>query len=225
MSASKTAIVLPIYVSNVDRFKNFQFVISRLSINTPNSHIYVIEQKNNLKLVESEVLKYKNITHIKVDLGGVFNKSKLINCISKSITEKYMWICDCDFYTNFSPIDNFLSNTHFDLVKPFSKILFLNKKQSDVCIKHKFIRAHGNFSTNTKLGKFSFAVKTELFNEVGGFNENFVGWGFQDLDIINRVQLQFPTTHTIKQPAVHLYHPIANTETYDDNKKLYYHNT
>ena len=85
MSTSKTAIVLPIYVSNEDRFRNFEFVIRRMSINTPNSHIYVIEQKNNLTLVESEVLKYKNITHIKVDFGEVFNKSKLINYISRSI--------------------------------------------------------------------------------------------------------------------------------------------
>ena len=223
MSKSKIAIILPIYASNEYRIRNFEFVIRRLSINTPNSHIYVIEQANNLKLIDSEVFKYKNITHIKVDLGEVFNKSKLINYISHSITEKYMWLSDCDFYTNFSSVDTFLSNTHCDLVKPFTKILLLNKEQSDVCIKTNFIRAHGNFPTNTQLGKFSFAVKTELFNEVGGFNENFVGWGFQDMDIIKRIQEHHPTTYTIKQLAAHLYHPKADMNNYDNNKKLYYH--
>lgn len=223
MQKNKVSIVIPIFASNHYRKNNFLFTISKLVNNVNNSEIIIVEHKSNILCVSDEVKNFKNVKCITRHNESVFNKSKLINCAIEKIESKYTWILDCDLYTDYSYIERFICNSDFDLVKPFSKVVFMNEQQSSDCIKTGYFHAKGKLSTNSEMGKFSFIVKTDILKSVGGFDESYEGWGFQDLDIIKRIKKSFFISTTyIDKPACHLFHPSSKSHQYEFNKKKYY---
>lgn len=49
------------------------------------------------------------------------------------------------------------------------------------------------------------AISLECFREVGGFDEQYVGWGYEDVDFANRCAERWPLRR-VPGPAFHLWH-------------------
>ncbi len=49
------------------------------------------------------------------------------------------------------------------------------------------------------------AISLECFREVGGFDESYVGWGYEDVDFANRCAALWPLRR-VPGPAFHLWH-------------------
>lgn len=56
------------------------------------------------------------------------------------------------------------------------------------------------------------AISLECFREVGGFGEQYVGWGYEDVDFANRCAERWPLRR-VPGPAFHLWHGERNPET------------
>lgn len=198
------------------------FVLTSLVKHTTESTIYVFEQNSNNNLEHGVIEKFKTkIIYRKYNFGEVFNKSKIINKLIEQVNTDYIWIIDSDFFADYTKIENYIKKTKVDLIKPFDKVILLTNEESDLCCDSGFICINGRKDINTSLGKFSVAFKTNLAKLCNGYNERYLGWGFQDLDFI-RKRLNPSTTTIIKINSVHLYHPISKSNTYFGNKQLYY---
>lgn len=72
---------------------------------------------------------------------------------------------------------------------------------------------------------FSMAVDAEKFCEIGGFDEAFVGWGYEDIDLVRRLaKVDYPM-HIMLDRAwcTHLGHPrreVRDADFYDRNNYM-----
>ena len=216
------SILVPIFDLKSERLRNFIFVLNNLIKQISDSPIYVFEQNSDNNLKDEIIEKFKrNIIYRKYNFGNVFNKSKIINKLIEQVNTDYVLIIDSDFFADYSKIENYLKRTNADLIKPFDKVILLDKQESDLCCNSGFICLSGRKNYNTALGKFSVAFKTNLAKLCNGYNENYLGWGFQDLDFVKK-RLNAKNTKTIKINTAHLYHPVSKSHTYFRNKQLYY---
>jgi hypothetical protein len=132
-----------------------------------------------------------------------------------------MWMIDADFFTNYNVVLQYIHTHEYDLIRPFSSVLFLNEAESTQLISSGGVSLSGDYSTNNQTGKFSFIVNHDLFMSVGGMNENFIGWGYQDLDFVENRLPKTTTTGIVDQVGYHLYHKRASQKYADANYKLY----
>jgi hypothetical protein len=218
-------IVIPVYNLRGYRFNNFCFLIKQLR--NVNSKILVYEQESTQSLVVEKFLKrfnYVSYTCEKLDID-YFNKSLLINKAFKSISTKYGWVMDADFYTDYNYIIEQVKNTHHqysDFIRPFSNVVLLDKLETESLYSlNKLELQNKEYISNSQDGKYSFIVKTETFNDVGGMNEDFRGWGFQDLDFVQNRLKEENIKSFVDRQAFHLYHDKASKSNAIYNRTLF----
>jgi hypothetical protein len=216
-------IIIPVYKLYDYRFNNFCFLVNNLK--NINCEVIVCEQESDFTFYTTKLLdSHKQIKHIVLKSEySFFNKSKLINTAVSKSTEDYIWMIDIDFYSNFDFIIKEINkNKNIDLYRPFNKIVHLNELETNKLIETKKINLQQDkYKVNNEYGKYSFIVKRDLFNKVGGFNEEFKGWGFQDVDFIQNRLGENIIKDYIDTQAYHLYHPVASRQFSNNNRKIY----
>lgn len=217
-------IIIPIFRLSGHRFNNFCFLIKQLK--KIKVDILVCEQHSNLSVnIEKFLSQYKKVKYIcKKTQFDYFNKSNIINLAFKTIDTKFGWVMDADFYADYNYIINQVETNynHMDFIRPFSEVVLLDKAETESLYSiNKILLYNNEYQINSEDGKYSFIVNRETFNNCGGFNEDFQGWGFQDLDF---VQNRLPTESlrdNIKKQAFHLYHEVAEKKHAIYNRTLF----
>lgn len=215
-----TCVIIPVYNLGSHRFENFKFLLTQL-VKFGVSDVYVIEQVTENKNVSGLIKLIGSVNYIPIVIeGGEFNKSKLINTFISTIKYDYVWMIDCDVYLNFSYV---LKNipTKFHFIRPYQYIIRLSATESEHLIKTERIKIENKpSSVNNAFGKYSFIICKHLFEDVGGYDVNFKGWGYQDLDLVKRLPQKSIIGYT-DNTAFHLYHKPASLVRYSQNKSLY----
>tara|TARA_B100001093_G_scaffold339651_1_gene324411 strand:- start:2021 stop:2746 length:726 start_codon:yes stop_codon:yes gene_type:complete len=215
------SLVIPIFDLCEYRLRNLAFILNHISDSQLSRRIYVAEQdSNNNKKSQDITSRFPNVKHITFNLGqSKFNKSKLLNRFVDNITSEFIWVWDVDVYLDVDYVISQLPK-NVKLVRPFECILHLNKSESEYLLNTNLIKIKNKKNSNHAFGKYSFILSTNYFKQINGYDENFEGWGFQDLDLISRLPKKIYTGYT-KNIAFHLYHVEASRENYNNNKKLF----
>ena len=217
-------IIIPIYNLRGSRFNNFCFLIKQLK--NVESEIIVYEQHSNQSVNVNKFLsRFKRVKYICDNTNfDYFNKSYLINQALKEVTTEFTWMVDADFFTDYQYVIDEIKTkyNHSDFIRPFSEIIFLDRTETESLFSlNKVILKNEEYKSNSQDGKYSFIVRTEVFKSCGGLNEDFKGWGYQDLDFVyNRLPTDARKDHINKQ-AFHLQHEKAKKEHAVYNRTLY----
>lgn len=211
-SESKIDIIISFFDCGCqDRVSNLNFLLKKLK--EYNLNVILCEQiASNQK--KTYISNKKNFTHVKYFSSNLFEKSKLYNIAAKLSNAKYLWFLDCDVILPFKDIVDHIDDQ--DFIQPFSKIYNLDKKESQL-----FINSTGfnldNYKFDDYLGKYCFIIKKSKYIEVGGFDERFFGWGWEDLDFIKN-KLKSPQFYKLENTlGFHLFHPKASKENERNN--------
>ena len=215
-------VVIPIYNLTLDRFLNFKFVLSRLNLSTV-ENINVIEQHSANSNVTDIIKLFGRVNYKRYNLKtNIFNKSKLLNTFFNSAKCDYVWMLDADVYMDYEYVISNLPS-EFDFVRPFNQILKLNKSNTHYTRNTAKVKIDNeNLVVNNYFGKYSYIVERNKFLEVGGYNEKFQGWGFQDLNLFNKINKKDNKIKYTQNNAFHLYHTKASKQHYQNNKKLFF---
>ena len=214
-------LVIPIFNLCEYRLRNLSFVLNHISKSALSRNIEVVEQESDNRSTADILQRFPNIsyTNIKIE-GDAFNKSKLLNKFIPNTKYDYIWMLDVDVYLD---IDYVISQlpTDVKLVRPFELIYSLPEKETKHLFNTNLILASktGN-EINNAVGKYSFIIDKSLYIKIGGYDENYEGWGFQDLDLMKKIPKDVYRGYT-KNIAFHLYHPNASREKYNKNKELF----
>lgn len=213
-------VIIPVYNLSSHRFENFKFLLTQL-IRFGVSDIYVIEQVTENKGVYKLTKMFGSVKYIPFDIKeNQFNKSNLINTFVSTIKYDYVWMIDCDVYLNFSYVFKNIP-TKFHFIRPYQYIIRLSEKESEHLLKTERIKVKNKPpSVNNAFGKYSFIICKKLFDDIGGYDVNFKGWGYQDLDLVKRLPNKSIIGYT-DNTAFHLYHTPAPLTNYSQNKVIY----
>ncbi len=210
-------IVIPIYKPDNHRIENLRFILRHFaSLNTQN--VYVVEQHSGCEQVREVLQMFRTIKYLNFNIAGnVFNKSILVNSAINQIKHSHIWIYDADVYLDVEFILKHIPED-VDVLRPFEKIIMLNESETDKLKRTNLIylenREHEGYNS---FGKFSILVKRCIFEKVGGYDETFEGWGFQDLDLNNRLPRGCYKGYTTNV-GFHMWHPRPSKNFYETNK-------
>ncbi len=145
---------------------------------------------------------------------GLFNKAAAVNRGYARAGQhcRYVCILDSDGYLDDSflrlSLDALLSTGSRGLM-PFNDLFFLDRSSTERVLVHGLQRAGDVTGYVTRLSPgVCFWVTAELFEQVGGFDEKYEGWGGEDRDVFTKVEAETPIT---RLPGVfaHMFHERA----------------
>lgn len=157
---------------------------------------------------------------IKIDSNQMC-KALLLNKACETIETEYIWFCDADVHLPFNDILQKIKNQN--VIKPFKSIVVLNEQQTDNFLSSGALNIGGaDIPIMNKLGTLTFIIRNECFRRIGGFNPNYIGHGFQDLDIASRI-LDYYNVEELEYYGLHLFHerPPENSDNFLIYNKLF----
>jgi predicted glycosyltransferase involved in capsule biosynthesis len=180
------------------------------------------------------VIAEQNLLYEKEEIDGTFThkfikidndrmcKALLLNKACENIETEYIWFCDADVHLSFNEILPLIKNQN--AIKPFKFIINLDEAETDIFISTGKLNIQKNSMVKSmpKLGPLTFIIKNECFKRIGGFNPDYVGHGFQDLDIASRI-LDYYNVDELDYYGLHLYHerPAENDKNFEIFDKLF----
>lgn len=224
----KISLIIPIYKKkefveavletiNFQTYKNFEVIVAE-DDNTLGNFIEKIRENLNYKLihVQQEDKGYRRNTAL--NNGVKISTGKLIVVVDQDcmLHSKFLE----EYAKNYEKADLF-TGRRFNLGEKYSKKILKNKKRkfnllgllfSDSPIK-KFPDAIYapwlSFKRNSRILGSNFGIKREILEKINGFNEDYVGYGWEDVDLQRRVEMAGGTKKSMKNKAIqyHLYHP------------------
>lgn len=224
--------LIPIFnlTNDKDRLSNFKFVIQKLQ--DLSVKILVVEQLHSdenefliKKYCEGRNVKYECI----YENSGLINKSKLINYGTSLIETTFVWMNDADSYMEFEKILND-SFEEFDFIQPYKMAKKLSRQDS-LCIKSEtpvevdFSYKYEDIGNGVYISQpfaLSIIYKKSSYFDLGGFNETFKGWGYEDSDLYVRLMHSNFKFKLLKNYAIHLYHDIKYSDFNKINLRYYY---
>lgn len=239
----KISLIIPVYKRkdfieatlesiNYQTYKNFEVIVAE-DDNTLGEFLNDLKKRLNYKMifVQQEDLGYRRNTALN---NGVRNSTgDLIVVIDQDcmLHPKFLE----EYAKNYKNGDMF-TGRRFNLGKKHSEKILKNKIR-----KFNFFRllftdcrtkeiARGFYFPWLKIKRrtrclgSNFGIKKEMLLKINGFNEDYIGYGLEDVDIEKRVEMAGGKLFSMKNKAIqyHLYHlePQGSLERYQINKNI-----
>ena len=218
------SVIIPIFNLTSYRVRNFLFVLDEL-LRTNVNDIIVVEQICT-EYEESTALahirnnkKFRYIKHITDNTE--IEKTKLINIGVSHSTSKFISMIDADIFFNY---DNaFKQVEDSDLaIQPFTHFVKLNQENSANFIKKPQVDI--NASPDEKICCYSagaFIMSREFYDHIGGMDEGYTGWGWEDREFQDRVKNN-TDIKVLDMVGCHLYHDPSKCTNSSNNYIKYY---
>lgn len=207
---SKIVVVIPVFQLRKQRERNLWIVLNQLS--RAGLSVLVVEQHTpgrSLSLRKKIEEMYNNrIKHMSVAVSDTqIHKSLLINRGVQSVSKPYVWVNDADCLLDFEHVIKQLPD-QFDFIQPFHMAADLtwNETRGLHQTGKLKLETHMNRRVLKTYGALSFMFNKDKFIEIGMMDEQFVGWGVEDVELMHRLGKKGYTPQTIHNPAFHLWH-------------------
>lgn len=136
-----------------------------------------------------------------------FSKARLLNDAAKYVDADLLWFHDADTYLPFADVWPRI-RPHV-VTQPFRRVVYLDADQTAAFLDRNPVALSGRERSLSVLGGGSVVIPRDVFFEVGGFNEAFVGYGIQDQELGDRLRAAANVRVLDDVTGVHLYHPHA----------------
>lgn len=206
---------IPVRVDSIYRLENLYYILSYLS-----SRFYT-----NIVIIEAD--KYRNIKDIPSiknlkyyfieDNDPIFHRTKYINTMLFSSQTDFAAIWDTDIFTYAKQIEEsyrIVEHMGYSLVYPYDGRMYsLSETISGMLKNNKEFNPQllENLSISLLNGYHSvggaYLVNIRRYLECGGENENFYGWGPEDVERKIRLEIMGEVVFRNNGPLFHLFHP------------------
>ena len=208
------------------RYKKDRFFLLKRTLEWINTfvgaEVILVEQDKHSKISHLN-LKCK---HIFIKSDKPYNRSWAFNVALKRAKSNIIIFGDSDLIMEHNQfISGINALSEYDMVSPYHKVIDLNPQESSNSTENilKIDRPGRGENDNQKInisGGIAMFRKDSI-NKIGGWNEDFVGWGAEDDEMTIRVKKYLKWTE-LKGTCYHLYHdrPAPEQNNYQHNLKL-----
>jgi len=212
MGGNKISIIIP----HADRYNNLFTALESLSkLNTKPATVVVSDFSHSIERAEG-IKNFNGKLNIKFvhSNRGIFVRGRAINFGRKFITTPLMLIYDTDLTVKPNALDKLLKafgDPPKNLLAGFKGIM-QKKNGGSVPNTATFDRVYGAF----------MAMRTTSFDEVGGHNPYMKGWGWQDVDLRDRLIKHGRCKEVVlNEKYLHIWHPPSvNHKTDSKNREI-----
>jgi hypothetical protein len=221
LSDPRISIILP--VGGKDRIRQFQYVLSAFFGQT-SSHmeIIVVEHAEDQSFRE---LCPQSVKYIFLPRAGnqQFNKSLAMNTGVRNAKAPYVLLHDSDVIPPAAYIGEVLKRLDegWDAFRPMLFLFLLGKAETDNIGSRSMDNLPAKIDlVHTNFPGVSSALKKDIYEMIGGHDEQFEGWGGEDSEFLDRLRTKhlFPGSYL---PGLHLWHAASPKKaTGDRNNDL-----
>jgi hypothetical protein len=212
----KLTTIIPVFNPDKDRKRNLEFVYERLKQFETN--IVIAVQSSCVDNYYSLFHEAK-VTFVNAPTDN-FNKSFIFNYCMSLVETNFIMLLDSDIYFDFKNLLNEIVDED-EIIKPFDECIYLNEEMTREFVEKKHVVATPDLKRVSALGGGSIIIRKDLIEKYAlRYDENFSGWGAEDLDFGDQLRSKGLKIRTIPQPAAHLYHNPSKSE----NKNFVYYN-
>jgi predicted glycosyltransferase involved in capsule biosynthesis len=211
--------IIPLRIDSKERRSNLSVIIEQLlSIN--NSEIIILEADKTSGLKKQDFCSRVQHHFVK-DESRIFHRTKYLNKLLDMARSAVVGIWDTDVLVAKEQIEesirqikggraimSFPYDGRFYDLSPASSddfrmnhSLHLFEKSAD-----KLRLSFGAYSVGG-----AFFVNRDVYRRIGGENENFCGWGAEDIERVKRAEILGFRIHRSSGAIYHLYHPRNNS--------------
>lgn len=206
-----------VYQHRPDRFKNLQKVLNWVN-GFSNVEIIVVEQDKKSKL---DSLSFSGFRHIFVENKTIpFNRSWGFNVGLQYAQSENIVFSDCDLLMDpYEFIEGLkLISKDYDCVSPYKEVIDLEPQEINYNFDQlKQIKRPSRGGINLAGGMIMF--KRKAIEEIGGWDENFIGWGGED-DFQNIKIRKFLKWKELDYKCYHLWHHRVQPDNYYYQRNL-----
>lgn len=233
----EVAMIIPVRVDDTSslRFQNLRFLLEQYSKELP--HLILSEQvvpdstQPLSRLIER--VHASSIHHLKIEVDDpAIHKARLINEAARYAFEvlkvRYVWQIDADIYANPAAVLNQLNSLNSIAVPVIRPLLFfvrleapesetvLSLSGEELAVYEPGETPVSPYQVIDLFGPGTLIFNREVFEQTGGLDESFSGWGWEDMDFAERLK-ELHTPHTLPLVGVHLHHEedrVPNKENF-----------
>ncbi len=224
--------LLPVRIDSEERLKNLITVLNFFSQLSQVSFC-ILEADSDSK-IPSSIYRNKNIDYLFIkDDNSIFHRTRYINIMLKRTKTEFAAIWDVDAICPVEQVrkamDSLIINKDNTIVYPYDgkfwccNILFseLFREKLDIAVLSDFPQNRYLMSGYYAVGG-AFLVNVGNYKRYGWENENFLGWGPEDVERYKRIEMLTDTPpHRIEGDLFHLYHPRGINSGLFDEKLAY----
>ncbi len=218
---SDVTFLIPARIDSTDRLENLKLVLE------------FVKKHFDTNIIVLEADKKEQIHHPLIDRkifiedhDPVFHRTKYLNQMTRESSTLYIAIWDTDVLVSSMQIElalEQLRSEEADMIFPydgrfyFTSVMFrqLYKKHKAMDVfeqnQDKFSLPAGHYSVGG-----AFMVKRDAYINAGMENENFYGWGPEDVERVKRWEILGCRIKRIDGALYHLHHPILQNSRYDN---------
>ena len=215
--------LIPVRIDSKDRLENLGLILDFIKSHF-NTTVTVIEADKK-ELVHNAFIDHKIFIE---DHDAVFHRTKYLNKASQESSSPFLAIWDTDVLIPSHQIElalKYLRNKDEDMVFPYDgrffftskvfKQLYQQQKNIDVfeLNEDKFSLPAGSHSVGG-----AFIVNREAYINAGMENENFYGWGPEDVERVKRWEILGYRIKKIEGALYHLQHPRMQNSWFASQK-------
>jgi hypothetical protein len=210
------------YKHDIQRWNNLKRVLEWVN-GMSGAQAIVVEQDTHSKIGH---LAFP-AKHIFLKTKMPFNKAWAFNCALKHVQSPVTVFGDCDLIMapqKFIDAMNLIGQ--YEMVNPYSSVIDLSPQESGMQFEQlEQINRPGRGETDIQKVPLCGGIcifRTDAIMKIGGWNEDFIGWGAED-DFQSIKVKHFLTWHEQKAKCFHLFHdrPAPDIKWYQRNLALY----
>lgn len=221
---SDCTIVIPVHIDCAERLEHIHFLYRFLKQNFTHHHLIIVEQgkEPQIHLPSNSQIQIEFVKN-----EGIFSPSEISNIGASLVKTQFFCKYDADALIQpqaiFDAFEMLKNNPNQSLVLPYNGVSFTltNELREKILKKDDF-----SYILSIKMEQLELDnvqnmylkcqhssglihhFRTSVFKEIGGYNEGFIGWGYEDTEIINRFNtLGHPKVMLENYNAFHLEHP------------------
>ena len=235
MNYSELTFIIPVGIETNDRLRNFLFTAFYLMHICPNAKFIIHEMGDvsHIDDIQHPTLVKMYTKTPKVD--KIFYKTWCINRALEQVTTKVVCIYDVDVLIPLSSIDESykeILEDRFDMILPYTYGLYqkmiLNYQE---CENFKNTLNFDEFKTTRKNSSYYGHVQflnTKAYCNLGGENEDILGWGPEDQEKLYKMQLFGNRVKYLTDSYVwHIEHEridpnVEQTKNYERNMNVFH---
>jgi len=209
------SIVIPFKYDSNNRLENILSLIEYVKKHWVFGQLIVVEMDNKPKLMNI-LPEWCDYIFVKEEPNSKWSRSKRINIAIPLIKSEITMILDTDViidgHTIEFLVDKLIKN-EIDAATPFNEIFHVSRecvlkeiKKNKLNVLSFLNNNKDNISRIFKVNGACFLTKTNIFKHIRGMNELFIGWGWEDDELISRyIALGYRYVRA-NTPAVHINH-------------------
>ena len=153
-----------------------------------NDCAFVITEAVSENIVNPDTIKLDNLTHYVVDLDCDWSRGKLLNFGFKRSESDFVLGWDCDFRFDNQFLETLVPMLESSPSTVFKIACYETKDGSRNGMTFPYQESYYEFKKGDRYGS-CWVYPRKLVESVLGFDEEFVGWGSEERDLLNRIMI------------------------------------